>query len=106
MLCLQQGLARGNFRMTMKDAIFSHLESPGTKAYTLEEAREFLTRIGFSQVTARAKLSIGDLLTLKPSKKYDSTMYKIISHIYPRWLVRLMGDRYGLNLLINATRSL
>jgi ubiquinone/menaquinone biosynthesis C-methylase UbiE len=106
MLYLQHGPARGRFRMTMKDAIFSHLESPGTKAYTLEEAREFLTRVGFSHVSVGAKLSLGDLLTLKPSNKYSSPIYKLIWQVYPRWFVRLIGDRYGMNLLINATRSL
>ncbi|HEX8185260.1 MAG TPA: class I SAM-dependent methyltransferase [Blastocatellia bacterium] len=106
MLYLKQGMARGNFRMTMKEAIFSNLESPGTKAYTLEEARQLLAATGFSDIRVSAKLGIGDLLTLKPSKKYSSPLYKIIWQVYPRWLVRLMGDRYGLNLLINANKPL
>ncbi|HVG18894.1 MAG TPA: class I SAM-dependent methyltransferase, partial [Blastocatellia bacterium] len=104
MLYLRYGLARGNPNLTMKQAIFSHLESPGTKAYTLEEARSFLGEVGFSRIEVAAKLSLGDLLTLKPSSKYSSPVYKTAWRIYPRWLVRLMGDRYGLNLLIDATK--
>jgi hypothetical protein len=104
MLYLRCGVARGNFGSTMKEAIFSDLESPGTKAYTLEEARELLVEAGFEKISASSKLSPGDLLTVKPSKKYGSPIYKLIWRFYPRWLVRLMGDRYGLELLIEAKK--
>jgi ubiquinone/menaquinone biosynthesis C-methylase UbiE len=106
MLYLRHGLARGRMGMKMKEAIFSHLESPGTKAYTLEEARRLLEDAGFYGVEVSAKLCLGDLLTLKPSKKYGSPIYKVIWRIYPRWLVRLLGDRYGLGLLIEASKPL
>jgi ubiquinone/menaquinone biosynthesis C-methylase UbiE len=106
MLYLQHGLGRGNLNMTMKEAIFSHLESPGTKAYSLKEARHLLDKAGFSGIEVSAKLSLGDLLTLKPSKKYSSPIYKLIWRIYPRRLVRLLGDRYGLGLLIKAHKPL
>jgi ubiquinone/menaquinone biosynthesis C-methylase UbiE len=106
MLYLQHGFAKGRFNMTMKEAIFYHLESPGTKSYTLEEAHHLLTGAGFSEIEVSAKLSFGDLLENKPSKKYDTPFYKLIWLIYPRWLVRLLGDRYGLGLLITATKSL
>lgn len=106
MLYLRHGLAHGHVSMKMKEAIFSHLESPGTKAYTLEEARRLLDAAGFSGVEVSAKLCLGDLLTLKPSKKYGSPIYKVIWRIYPRWLVRLLGDRYGLGLLIEASKPL
>jgi ubiquinone/menaquinone biosynthesis C-methylase UbiE len=105
MLYLQHGLAKGRFNMTMKEAIFHHLESPGTKSYTLEEARGLLREAGFSAVKVSAKLSFGDLLENKPSQKYDTPFYKLVWLVYPRWLVRLLGDRYGLGLLITATKS-
>lgn len=106
MLYLQHGLARGKPGLNMREAIFSHLESPGTKAYTLEEARQFLTATGFSENSVSAKLSLGDLLTVKPSHRYSSPVFKLIWRIYPRWLVRMVGDRFGLNLLITARKSL
>jgi ubiquinone/menaquinone biosynthesis C-methylase UbiE len=104
MMYLRCGLARGKFGMTMKEAIFSDLESPGTKAYTLEEARQLLVEAGFEKISASSKLSPGDLLTVKPSKKYGSSIYKLIWRFYPRWLVRLIGDRYGLGLLLEAKK--
>lgn len=105
LLYLQHALARGKFRMTMKEVLFRHLESPGTKAFTIAEAKEFLTEIGFSDVNLATKLGPGDLLTIKPSEKYQSRFYRLIWLVYPRSLLRLLGDRYGLYLLITATKS-
>lgn len=104
MLYLRCGLARGKFKMTMKEAVFADLESPGTKAYTVDEARDLLVAAGFEQVSASAKLSAGDLLRIKPSKKYSAPIYRLIWRVYPRWLVRLIGNRYGLSLLIDAKK--
>lgn len=93
MLYLRCGLARGNFGLTMKEAIFADLESPGTKAYTIEEGRVLVMDTGFETVSACSKLGPGDLLTVEPSKKYGSPIFKLIWRFYPRWLVRLIGDR-------------
>jgi ubiquinone/menaquinone biosynthesis C-methylase UbiE len=105
MLYLRYGLARGRFNMTMKEAIFNHLESPGTKSYTLPEARCLLAEAGFSDIEVSAKLGFGDLLESKPSKRYNSAFYKLVWMIYPRWFVRLLGDRYGMGLLITANKA-
>jgi len=103
-LYLLHGLARGNLKTTMKQVIFEHLESPGTKAYTVPEARQMLIDCGFAQVGAWTKLAHGDFLTIKLSRKYESPIYKLIYRFYPRWLVRLLGDRYGTNLMMTAVK--
>ena len=112
LLWIQHCLLKGKFWRGVKWAIFHHLESPGTKAYTVASAREMLIKIGFKNIHLKTKLCAGDLLTIKPSKKYQSTIYKIIWKLYPRWLVKLLGrpakrgagDRFGLNLLITAQK--
>ena len=104
MMYLRCGLARGKFSLTMKEAIFADLESPGTKAYSLDEARSLLLGAGFEKITASAKLGPGDLLLIKPSEKYTASIYRLIWQVYPRWFVRLIGDRYGLCLLIEAKK--
>jgi hypothetical protein len=106
MLYLRCGLARGKFGMTMKEAIFAGLESPGTKAYTSKEARDLIAGTGFEEIRASVKLGPGDLLTIKPSEKYDSPFFRLMWRVYPRWLVRLLGDKYGLSLLIEAMKPL
>jgi len=104
MLYLRCGLARGKFNLTMKEAIFADLESLGKKAYSVDEAQGLLVAAGFEQLRASAKLTAGDLLTIKPSKRYSALAYRLLWRVYPRWLVRLMGDRYGLGLLIEAKK--
>ena len=104
MLYIQHALMRGHPSRKIKEVVFEHLESPGTKTYTVGEARQFLGEIGFCNVELTTRLGPGDLLMIKPSKKYDSAFFKMIWKIYPRWFVRLMGDRYGLSLLIAASK--
>jgi SAM-dependent methyltransferase len=83
-------------------AIFHHLESPGTKAFTIEEARRLFG--AFQTVTATPVLGPGDLLTVKPSTKYASKLIQLAWRLYPRWAIRLLGDRFGLGLLVYAVK--
>jgi ubiquinone/menaquinone biosynthesis C-methylase UbiE len=87
-----------------KEVVFEHLESPGTKVYSVEEAVEMLRKIGFARIEARPKLSPGDLLEIRFSEKYQGKIFKILQRIYPRWLVRFFGDRFGTFLLIRAVK--
>ncbi len=87
-----------------REAIFEHLESPGTKAYTMEEAKRLFQDAGFVAIEMIPKLGPGDLLTIRLSEKYKRTVFKILQKLYPRWLVRFLGDRFGLNLLIKAKK--
>lgn len=104
MLWLRYGLFQGNPFLRPRVAIYNYLESPGTKAYTLEEAEKMLSACGFKKITLKSKLGPGDLLTIKPSKRYEGLFFKLIWKIYPRWLVRLLGDRFGLGLMIEASK--
>lgn len=105
MLWVRYCLLKGKPWRGLKYAIFHHLESPGTKAYTTKEMHEMLAQIGFKNIHLSTKLCAGDLLNIKPSAKYKSGIYKIIWALYPRRLVKLLGDRFGLNLLIRAQKS-
>jgi ubiquinone/menaquinone biosynthesis C-methylase UbiE len=105
LLWVRYGLLRGRVLKTPRQAIYEHLESPGTKAYTVEEMRQILRRIGFTAIQVRPKLSFGDLMLQKRSRKYESWAYAIVWRLYPRWLIRMLGDRFGNALLINARRD-
>ncbi|MCA1602873.1 MAG: class I SAM-dependent methyltransferase, partial [Acidobacteria bacterium] len=104
-LYLRYGLARGRFGKTMKTAIFEKLESPGTKAYTGTEAEQLISSLGFGNLKLTTKLGPGDLLLIKPSAKYQTRLFKLIWQIYPRWLIRMLGDQFGLYLLIEAEKA-
>ncbi len=105
LLYLQHAAARGKFNTKVKDVVFDHLESPGTKVYTDDEARKMMSDIGYRNIRIRSKLGPGDVLTIKLSDKYQSPIFKVIMKVYPRWLVRLVGDRFGLNLLVEAKKA-
>jgi len=84
-------------------AIFRHLESPGTKAYTLAEARGLFA--AFAEVEIDTALLAGDLLAMRPSKRYQGPLYRLLWGLYPRALIRRFGRRLGLGLLIRATKG-
>lgn len=57
--------------------------------------------------TADANFSIsgpGGLLTVKPSTKYSSKAIQLAWRLYPRGAIRLLGDRFGLGLLVQAVK--
>ena len=90
--------------LSPREAIFSYLESPGTKAYTLQDAERLFESTQFREIKIKTVLGPGDLLLIRPNKKYQSFIYRIIWLIYPRWLVRLLGNRFGLELLLQAKK--
>lgn len=83
-------------------AVFHHLESPGTKAYTVEEARHLFRR--FSKVETRTQLGHGDLLLMTRGEKYSGAAARLLWTLYPRWLVRLTGNRFGVALMVDAVK--
>lgn len=87
---------------TPRWAIYQHLESPGTKAYTIREAEALCT--DFAQAKVRSQLSCGDLLLMRPAEKYKTWYYKLVWSLYPRGIIRMLGNRFGLFLLIEATK--
>lgn len=104
MLAARQMFSGRKLRVTMRSAIYDDLESPGTKAYTVGEAVRMLEEAGLSDIQVRPMLSFGDLLTFQFGGKAQGRAYRLVQRIYPRWLVRQLGDRFGLLLLIEATK--
>jgi len=100
MLWLRYGILRGQ---SLRQSVFDHLESPGTKTYTREETLQLLQ--GFSDMEMRLALSPGDLLLHQPSARFQSVWYQLIWRLFPRALVRRFGRRWGLFLLITVTKE-
>jgi ubiquinone/menaquinone biosynthesis C-methylase UbiE len=105
MLWARHALGRGRVLQSPRRVIFEHLESPGTKSYTVHEARRMLDRAGFEQIGVRPRLCSGDLLMIKPSRRYAGTAYRLLRTLYPRWFVRLLGDGFGLALVLRAEKT-
>ena len=79
-----------------------YLESPGTKANTVPEARALFAN--FHSSTIRTQLSHGDLLQMRPGAKYQGWKYRLAWRLYPRAAIRLLGDRLGTGLLVEAVK--
>lgn len=96
------GVGRLRPWLSPRRAIYDHLESPGTKAYTLAEARALMR--GFVDVELETALLAGDLLAMRPSARYQSPIHRLAWALYPRALIRRFGARLGLGLLITARK--
>jgi ubiquinone/menaquinone biosynthesis C-methylase UbiE len=99
MLWLRFGLLQG---MSLRQTVYEHLESPGTKSYTQEEARNLLE--GFEQIELQQVLSPGDVLLNAPSARFRGWFYRSIWALYPRTIARRSGHKLGLFLLISARK--
>ena len=101
MLWLRYGFLRGK---SLRESVYSHLESPGTNSYTREEARGLLE--GFEQIEFGQVFSPGDLLLNEPSVRFRGGGYRLIWKVYPRAVVRAFGRKWGLFLMITARKPL
>jgi len=99
MLWLRYGFLRGK---SLRQSVYDHLESPGTKTYSRREAASLMN--GFGDVQMRLVFSPGDLLLHQPSARFQSRFYRMVWRVYPRWLLRRFENKWGLFLLISATK--
>lgn len=95
-------LANGRPWRTPRWAVYNHLESPGTKAYTQSEVRAIMNAFKISRL--ESKLLGGDLLNMPASEKYQSGLHRLVFRLYPTRLVRITGHRFGFAWLIEATK--
>ena len=79
-----------------------HLESPGTKAYTVAEARELFR--DFSGVTIRTQLSHGDLLSSGAGQRHRGPLLSLARSLWPRHLLERVASGLGLFMLIDARK--
>lgn len=94
------------FRMrpiTSMDSIYAnYLESPGTKAYSVTEARQMFEK--FSTVSVSTILSHGDLLTSQAGQRHRGILLSLARKIWPRWLIKKFFPHAGLFMLIEARK--
>ena len=100
LLWLRYGILHGK---SLRQSVYDHLESPGTKTYTREEAGSLME--GFREVDTKLVFSPGDLLLHQPSPRFQSGLYRFVWKVYPRWLVKRLAGKWKLFLLITATKE-
>lgn len=102
MLWVRYGLLMGCPFRSLSEIYAEHLESPGTKAYSTDEARVMFGR--FSQVNIRSQLSFGDLLEGAVGQRHRGIFLTLAKKLWPRWLLKQILKNHGLYLMIEAIK--
>jgi ubiquinone/menaquinone biosynthesis C-methylase UbiE len=79
-----------------------YLESPGTKAYSVAEARVLCRP--FREAVIRSQLGWGDLLLGRGGQRHRGPLLSVARVIWPRWFIRRCLRGHGLTLLLEATK--
>lgn len=102
MLWSRYALLAGRPFRSLSDIYSRHLESPGTKAFSVAEARKLFD--GFYSVSLATQLSVGDLLEGAAGQRHQGAALKLARAVYPRALIRRTLRRFGLFLMIEAVK--
>jgi hypothetical protein len=102
MLWLRYALLAGRPWRSLDEIYSRHLESPGTKAYSLDGARRLFA--AYDDVKVSAQLGPGDLLEGEVGQRHRSRLLDLARRCFPRRAVRRWLSGYGLYLLIEARR--
>lgn len=102
LLWLRYAVLTGRIRRSLDEVYSEHLESPGTKAYSVDAARRLFD--GFSDVAVRVQLSFADLLLGEAGRRHGSGGMQLARALWPRWLLRRAAANSGLYLFIDARK--
>lgn len=102
MLWGRYGLLAGRPWASLRELYARHLESPGTKAYSIAEARELFRE--FRSVHIEIELSHGDLLESEAGQRHKGAALTVARAIWPRALIRRFFPSAGLFMLIKAVK--
>lgn len=101
-LWTRYALLAGRPGRSLAEVYAHHLESPGTKAYTVGQARELVRH--FSSVRTSTQLSAGDLMLGAAGQRHGGRALGLARKVWPRALIRRHLSRYGLMLLVEARK--
>ena len=102
MLWIKYGLLKLKPGTPMSEIYSDYLESPGTKAYSVEEAKQLFSK--FQSLEIETVLGHGDLLTSSAGQRHRSILLSVAKLIWPRWIIRTFFPSNGLFMLITATK--
>lgn len=100
MLWVRYALLRLRPLTSLRTIYAEFLESPGTKAYTVAEARRLFRE--FCNVSVHTVLSHGDLLSSGAGQRHGGALLAIARRLWPRWLIARCLRTRGLFMMIDA----
>ena len=99
-------LRHGFLKFKSLESIYSEcLESPGTKAFTLKEAKN-LTK-NFENVNLKVQICFGDLLEGEVGQRHKGPLLSFAKMVFPRKLIKWVSNfvPFGLFLLIDVNKK-
>ena len=104
LLWTRYALLKGKPWLNLTHIYDAYLESPGTKAYTVKEAKEMFSQ--FNTVNTSVICSSGDLLYGQAGQRHRGILLSLAKVFWPRSIVREISKRcnFGLYLLIEAEK--
>ena len=88
--------------LSLREIYARYLESPGTKAYSMTEARLLFSM--FSEVKIRTILTHGDLLESDVGQRHRGPLLSLARKLWPRKLIRQLFPGAGSFMLVEATK--
>mgnify|MGYP006074924891 CR=1 FL=1 len=102
MLWIRYSLLKCNFSITLDEIYSKYLESPGTKAYTKNQAFELFKK--FKEVKIKTVLTHADLLSSKAGQRHEGFILSIARKLYPRFIFKIFFKKFGLFMMINVIK--
>ncbi len=102
MLWVRYALLRLRPWLSLAQIYARYLESPGTKAYSVREARAMFAN--FRDVHIRTQLGQGDLLESQAGQRHKGPLLSLARTLWPRALLRRLCPSMGLFMLIEAQK--
>jgi hypothetical protein len=89
--------------LSLTEVYARYLESPGTKAYSVAEARALFADL--KEVGIRTVMTHGDLLESGAGQRHQGALLALARQIWPRRLLRRLFPNAGLFMLIEAGKE-
>jgi SAM-dependent methyltransferase len=102
MLWLRYALLAGKPWRSLRSVYAEHLESPGTKAYSIAGARQLFA--DFIDVRISIQLGHGDLLESNAGQRHRGWILIVAKKLWPRWFIRRFLPGAGLFMMIEARK--
>ena len=102
MLWTRYALLQGKPWLSLTEIYDRYLESPGTKAYTISQAKQLMS--SFENVRISTVLTHGDLLSSQAGQRHAGLLLRIARAVWPRWLIQTLFPTAGLFMLIEGSK--
>jgi ubiquinone/menaquinone biosynthesis C-methylase UbiE len=103
MLWIRYALLKGRFNKSLDDIYAEYLESSGTKAYSIKQAKALFS--DFSEIiNIKIELSSGDLLMEHSGQRHRGPLLNLAKRLYPRSLIKMLFKNYGLFMLLTLKK--